>query len=133
MLLSRTTRIFQQYLQRNRPLAVGAFYAPECSGYKERTYKHEYEQKRDFKDFGHTKTKVNWGTAIPYAVCSLIMMSLFFDWSSYFKGKLPTVDAAGMLVENESQSNESLEAAEQESQKKRKNKKQKIGFRDRKV
>ncbi|XP_011342445.1 calcium uptake protein 1 homolog, mitochondrial isoform X1 [Ooceraea biroi] len=133
MLLSRTTRIFQQYLQRNRPLAVGAFYAPECSGYKERTYKHEYEQKRDFKDFGHTKTKVNWGTAIPYAVCSLIMMSLFFDWSSYFKGKLPTVDAAGMLVENESQSNESLEAAEQESQKKRKNKKQKIGFRDRKI
>jgi len=80
MLLNRSVRVFQQYLQRNIPLAITAVYVPKCSAYKENIYKYEYKQKRDFKNFGHTRKKVDYKIAIPFAILWILCLSMFFDW-----------------------------------------------------
>ncbi|XP_029174818.1 calcium uptake protein 1 homolog, mitochondrial-like isoform X2 [Nylanderia fulva] len=139
MLLSRSACVLRQYPQ-HRLLLTNAFYTLECNNsyttYREERYKYEYQQTRNYKNFGHTRKKSRLLFAMPVIVPGVIMlMCITVDWQKLFGMIPPKVDAASIQLVEETQANEtdrSVEQTEQE-QKKKKSKKQKIGFRDRKI
>ncbi|CAL1689433.1 unnamed protein product [Lasius platythorax] len=133
MLLSRSACILRQYPQR-RLLLANAFYTPERNSYREDRYKYEYEQTRNFRNFGHTRKKSSLSYALPVIIPGIAMIiCITVDWQRLFNLIPPKVDAASMLVEETPRDNENMEQMEQDLQKKKKSKKQKIGFRDRKI
>lgn len=82
MLFSRNACVFRQY----RLLFVNALHTPECNSYgvKDR-HKYEYKQTRNFKNFGHTRKKSSFISALisslPIAIPSIgLFICLGIDW-----------------------------------------------------
>ncbi|XP_018364183.1 PREDICTED: calcium uptake protein 1 homolog, mitochondrial isoform X2 [Trachymyrmex cornetzi] len=132
MLFSRSTSAFRQCLQRKLFTTVDTFYLLELQkNCRKNVY--EYNQTRNFRNFGHTKRKSHIKNIMPITLCIIGMfISVCFDWQREFN-MIPKVDAASILDSEETQNNENMENIEQDVQKRKKNKKQKIGFRDRKI
>ncbi|XP_012541700.1 calcium uptake protein 1 homolog, mitochondrial isoform X2 [Monomorium pharaonis] len=130
MLLNRSAFAFRQCL-RHKPLTADTLFILELQkNYRKNEY--EYNQTRNFKNFGHTKKKFTFFSNLPFVLgCTGMLITICFDWQRYFN-LIPKVEAASILTE-EGQNSENIENVEQEIQKKKKSKKQKIGFRDRKI
>ncbi|KAG5345092.1 MICU1 protein, partial [Acromyrmex charruanus] len=132
MLFSRSTSIFRQCLQRKLFATVDTFYLVELQKNCRKNI-FEYNQTRNFRNFGHTKRKSRFISFLPIVLCYIgMVITISFDWQRYFN-IIPKVDAASILDSEETQNNENVENIEQDIQKRKKNKKQKIGFRDRKI
>ncbi|KMQ98162.1 calcium-binding atopy-related autoantigen 1 [Lasius niger] len=120
MLLSRSACVLRQYPQR-RLLLANAFYTPERNSYREDRYKYEYEQTRNFRNFGHTRKKSSLSYALPVIIPGIAMIiCMTVDWQWLFNLIPPKVDAASMLVEETPRDNENMEQMEQDLQKKKK-------------
>ncbi|XP_071563873.1 calcium uptake protein 1 homolog, mitochondrial isoform X3 [Temnothorax nylanderi] len=129
MLLSRGTCVFQQYLRRKLLTIDTLYFVQLQKNYRKNAY--EYNQIRNFRNFGHTRKKTRISTIIPLVIFSAGMLINCLDWQRLLN-IVPKVDAASIVAE-ETQNDESVANIEQDLQKKKKNRKQKIGFRDRKI
>ncbi|XP_024869675.1 calcium uptake protein 1 homolog, mitochondrial isoform X1 [Temnothorax curvispinosus] len=129
MLLSRGTCLFQQYLRRKFLTIDTLYFVQLQKNYRKNAY--EYNQIRNFRNFGHTRKKTRLSTIIPFVIFSAGMVINCLDWQRLLN-IVPKVDAASIVAE-ETQNDESMANIEQDLQKKKKNRKQKIGFRDRKI
>ncbi|TGZ55944.1 Uncharacterized protein DBV15_08016, partial [Temnothorax longispinosus] len=129
MLLSRGTCVFQQYLRRKFLTIDTLYFVQLQKNYRKNAY--EYNQIRNFRNFGHTRKKTRLSTIIPLVIFGAGMVINCLDWQRLLN-IVPKVDAASIVAE-ETQNDESMANIEQDLQKKKKNRKQKIGFRDRKI
>ncbi|KYN02730.1 hypothetical protein ALC62_06530 [Cyphomyrmex costatus] len=132
MLFSRSTFAFRQCLQRKLFTTVDTFYLVELQkNCRKNVY--DYNQTRNFRNFGHTRRKFRLSSIMPIIICSIgMLVTISFDWQRKLN-LIPKVDAASILDSEKTQNNENVENIEQDVQKKKKNRKQKIGFRDRKI
>ncbi|XP_077270277.1 mitochondrial calcium uptake 1 isoform X1 [Temnothorax americanus] len=129
MLLSRGTCVFQQYLRRKLLTIDTLYFVQLQKNYRKNAY--EYNQIRNFRNFGHTRKKIRISTIITLVIFSAGMIVNCLDWQRLLN-IVPKVDAASIVAE-ETRNDESTANIEQDLQKKKKNRKQKIGFRDRKI
>jgi len=79
-MFSRSTSVFRlsQYL-RQKLSTVNTFYLAELQKNCRKSV-YEYNQTRNFRNFGHTKKKYRFYHAIPIIICSTGMIVNFFDW-----------------------------------------------------
>ncbi|XP_011256711.2 calcium uptake protein 1 homolog, mitochondrial isoform X2 [Camponotus floridanus] len=133
MLFSRSASVLWQNPQ-HRLLLSKTFCTLDYKNYRENRHKYEYRQTRNYKNFGHTRTKHTFKYSLTLFIPTIgLFISTCVGWDRLFNiiPKVPKVEAASMLVEK-IQDNENMEQTEQDLQKKKK-KKDKIGFRDRKI
>jgi len=80
MLFNRSTSVFRQCLQRKLFATVDTFYLIELQkNFRKNIY--EYNQTRNFRNFGHTRRKSRFIYSIPIALCCIGMaITVSFDW-----------------------------------------------------
>lgn len=80
MLFSRNAYVFRQY-QQCRLLLANTLHTPECNSYGKDRHKYEYKQTRNFKNFGHTRKKSSFISALPIAIPSIgLFICMSIDW-----------------------------------------------------
>ncbi|XP_046416802.1 calcium uptake protein 1 homolog, mitochondrial isoform X1 [Neodiprion fabricii] len=86
---------------------------------------------RWYRNFGHKKDPMPWLKSFWMAFLTFGFIGFAIDWGYFSTPKMPKVDAAEALTENNEST--SIEQGGQEDQKKKKHKREKVGFRDRKI
>ncbi|XP_012259913.2 calcium uptake protein 1 homolog, mitochondrial isoform X1 [Athalia rosae] len=88
-------------------------------------------QRRSYKNFGHKRDEVPFLKNLWITFLVISMFGIMCDFDEICKLKLPKVDAAEALTEDDE--NKTIQQGEPDDHKKKKSKREKIGFRDRKI